>query len=138
MINNNEFSKCHFHENPEHYSLLNTPHLMNYLWGKLDNFKERVSTGTVINGCDNQIMHGKFNHGKKPRASLFEYNGRIQALITNEQVMYDDLSIVSRFLCGGAEQNLEINVTSSANSIIQSFSLTDYKIFNLLDEKFKK
>lgn len=132
MMNNNDFGKCVYHENPEHYALLNTPYMMNYIWGKYEDFKMKLIKGEVINGCNQDLMHAKFNHGKKPKVSVFSYYNRTQALVANEFVGYDDLSIISRFLCGGVEKDLEFYTNSTNNAVIQSFSLTDSKIFDLL------
>ena len=132
-MNNNEFGKCHLDSYSDHYSLLNVPHLMNYIWGKYDDFIQRLVQGKIINGCDNQIIHAKFNNGKKPKASIFHYNQRTQALVANEYVSYDDLSLITRFLCGGNQRDpLARQLNETNNSVIQSFSIVDVSVFEFL------
>lgn len=132
MMNNNEFGKCHFADYENHYALLNIQHLMNYIWGTFEDFKNRVTYGEVINGCDKSIMHAKFNNGRKPKAGIFSFGNRTQALITNEYVSYDDLPLVTRLLCGGNQMNPEVTVNGERNVVVQSFSLTDGKVFSQL------
>ena len=47
MINNNEFDKCHYHLNENHYLLFNSPSMMNYIWGKYSDFKLRLIQGAA-------------------------------------------------------------------------------------------
>ena len=77
-------------------------------------------------------MHAKFNNGRKPKATVFSYGNKTQALISNEYVSYDDLPLVTRLLCGGNQMNLENPLNSTENVVIQSFSLTNSKIFSHL------
>jgi len=132
MMNNNEFGKCNFANDEDHYALLNIQHLMNSIWGTYEDFKARLLQKKVINGCDQSIMHAKFNNGRKPKATVFSYGNKTQALIANEYVSYDDLPLVTRLLCGGNQMNLENPLNSTENVVIQSFSLTNSKIFSHL------
>lgn len=130
-MNNNEFGKCTFHLNEKHKYLLNTDNLMNYIWGKYDSFKDKINDKIVINGCDKNIMHAKFNNGKLPKGFVFYQGNQIQAFIANEYVDYDSLPLVTRIFCGG-NINEELLEDKNEAIILQNFKILDEKIFEFI------
>lgn len=106
---------------------------MNYIWGRLSDIIARFTENSIINGCDEKIMHAKFNNGKNPKIALFYYQNRTQALVANEYVSYDELPLDTRFLCGGGQRDLRLKLNHTKNVVLQSFSLMNNEIFQLLD-----
>ena len=79
-------------------------------------------------------MLSKFNNGKNPKAAIFNFNNKTQALIANEFVSYDDLPLRTKILCGGNQRDVIMTQNKAKNTVIQSFSLTDAKIFSMLEK----
>ncbi len=130
-MNNNQYNKCKYHENPNHYYFLSNDHLINYIWGQLDDFESSVKAGLVINGCHKRLFHSKIYTGRRPLASGVYYNGngQLQALIAHDGVEFDDLPLTSRLFCGETGLSLPDGFISSTSLYIHSLDVVDFDLF---------
>lgn len=44
--------------------------MLNYFYGKFTDIFDRVDKGTIINGCDLNIMHAKLGNGNNPSFTI--------------------------------------------------------------------
>ena len=55
-------------------------YIMNYNWGKLQDFETRIESGDFVSACDSKIMHAKFYNGANPNGFVYrKHNLRIPA-----------------------------------------------------------
>ena len=104
--------------------------MMNYNWGRLDDFVERIWGGNYVSACDHQIMHGKYSNGENPHALVFRNSttGDLKALIINQNVPYKDLPVVTKLLVGATNPDGE-----KFNSVrVNLFTIVDYDVFAYL------
>ena len=133
MINNGNLFKCGVPSvNNLHYAYLqNVDYMMNYNWGLLDHFEQRIQKGKYVTACDSQIMHGKFYNGERPSGTVYRNaQGVLQALIINQFVDYDKLPFVTR-LFGGATMPFNAGTPVSA-VVVNSFDIVDFDLFTYL------
>ena len=105
---------------------------MNYNWGRLDDFEERLLNGKSVDACDSQIMHAKFYNGAKPSGVVYrdESSGLLQALFVSEHVNYSDLPIATKLFCGST---LQANADENESPVeLSVFNLVDYYLFEYL------
>jgi len=134
VINNGNLWKCGVSGtvSSHHAHLQNVQYLMNYNWGRLDDFEKRIQTGSYMSACDGQIMHAKFYNGEKPSGLVFRNStsGLLQALYVNQFVDYNDLPFSSKLFCG-AKMLIE-NGKGPDQAEFNSFNLLDYSLFKNL------
>jgi len=134
VINNGNLWKCGVSGTTDshHAHLQNVQYLMNYNWGRLDDFEKRIQSGKYLGSCDSQIMHAKFYNGENPSGLVFRNgtSGVLQALYVNQFVDYNDLPLSSKLFCGA--KMLIDNGKGQDQAEFNSFNLLDYEVFNRL------
>jgi len=131
VINNGNLFKCGVSNTANsHYAhLQNVPYAMNYNWGRLDDFENRIQSGQFLSACDGQIMHARFYNGERPSGTVFRNNatGTLQALFVNQYVDYSALSFTTKLFCGATMPFSAGTPVSSV--IVNTFDLVDYYLF---------
>jgi len=134
VINNGNLWKCGVSGTTDshHAHLQNVQYLMNYNWGRLDDFEKRIQSGNYLGACDGQIMHAKFYNGENPSGLVFRNStsGVLQALYVNQFVDYNDIPLSSKLFCGA--KMLIDNGKGSEQAEFNSFNLLDYPVFSHL------
>jgi hypothetical protein len=134
VINNGNLWKCGVSGTTDshHAHLQNVQYLMNYNWGRLDDFEKRIQSGKYLGACDGQIMHAKFYNGETPSGLVFRNStsGVLQALYVNQFVEYNDIPLSSKLFCGA--KMLIDNGKGADQAEFNSFDILDYPVFRLL------
>ena len=118
--------------NPHVAGFQSMEYIMNYNWGKLQDFETRIQSGDFVSACDSKIMHAKFYNGANPNGFVYRNttSGFLQALFINEHVDYDDLPFGTKIFCGST---MELNSGETASLIeVNTFNLVDFYLFDYL------
>lgn len=134
-INNGNINKCSIATSTRAHvhGLQNTKYSLNYNWGLVSSFVEKIKKNRTIPGaCDSKIMHGKFNNGEYPNGFVYknETTGELKTFFVNQNVYYADLPFVTKLFCGGTMPDYGRNETSFR---MQSFRVLDYPLFRYLN-----
>lgn len=132
LINNGNQFKCGLPATINYHSayLQSVKHMLNYNWGKYEDWVNRIQTGQYLGPCDPSIMHGKIGNGDYPDGFVYrnQSSGRLQAVVVDQHVPYVDIPTFTKMFCGANSPDGPI-----VNSLdLNIYDLVDFDVFDYL------
>eukprot|EP00742_Colponemidia_sp_Colp-10_P003100 GILJ01003303.1.p1 GENE.GILJ01003303.1~~GILJ01003303.1.p1 ORF type:complete len:689 (-),score=95.09 GILJ01003303.1:145-2211(-) len=122
IINNGDMYKCDLDISEDSKPLRSVPHLLNYNWGELDRFVDRIHSGDRVGSCDPHIMHGKFDNGAHPSIAMVTSGSDVLALEVHDASF--DPSDFTVNICGAP--------TPRTGLVVDSWTLVHPDVLNKL------
>jgi hypothetical protein len=102
---------------------------MNYNWGPLSAYQDRILTGKFLGPCDKQIMHAKYGNGLFPDGIVYlnQTSGHLQAIMINQHVDFGEITAFSKLFVGAKTPSADEGQTLDVNI----FDVVDYYMLKL-------
>ena len=102
-INNGDYAHCLIATDSGPNELQSVPGLLNYNFGRLENFRETINMRGFASSCSSLLYHGKFDAGFTPVAGLYISNDHIQLIeIHNSNPLLASESPILGAICGAS------------------------------------